>query len=281
MGDFNVSMDDKFKINFCELNDLSSLIDKPTCYKNFDKPKCIDLILTNKPSYFQHNNVFETGLSDFHLLTVTEFKIGFQKLKPQVITYLNYKNFNNDRFQAEIKTCGFDAKDINSFKETILSVKVTDNKTFWRTVVPTFSNKNSKNDKIILNEEGKTVSDEKELCRTFNTYFANIVSDLQIPKIQEDASNIRSNHDTVLAAINTFQNYPSVVNIKQRESNSTFSFKNTNENEVRKIIKNLNVRKTCQGSDIPTKIIKLNTDLFSSFICQNFSYCVIIGKFPN
>ena len=48
--------------------------------------------------------------------------MGFQKLKPQVITYRNYKNFNNDRFQAGIKTCGFDTKDINSFKETILSV---------------------------------------------------------------------------------------------------------------------------------------------------------------
>ena len=122
MADFNVTMGDKFMINFCELNDLSSLIDKPTCYKNFDKPKCIDLILTNKPSYFQHSNVFETGLSNFHLLTVTKFKMGFEKLKPQVITYRNYKNFNNDRFQADIKTCGFDTKDINSFKETILSV---------------------------------------------------------------------------------------------------------------------------------------------------------------
>ena len=58
MLDFNVTMDDKFMINFCELNDLSSLFDKPTCYKNFDKPKCIDLILTNKPIYFQHSNVF-------------------------------------------------------------------------------------------------------------------------------------------------------------------------------------------------------------------------------
>ena len=137
----------------------------------------------------------------------------------------------------------------------------------------------------ILNEEGKTVSDKKELCRTFSTYFANIVSDLQFPKIQDHASNIKSNHDPgenhdpVLSAVNTFQNHPSVVNIKQREFNSTFSFKNTNENEVRKIIKNLNVRKTCQGGDIPTKIMKLNIYLFSSFICQNFNYCISIGKF--
>ena len=135
--------------------------------------------------------------------------------------------------------------------------KVTDNKTVWRTVVPTFSNKNSKSNKIILNEESKTISDEKELCRTFSTYFANIVSDLQIPKIQYNAFDIKSNHDPVLAAINTFQNHPSVVNIKQREFNSTFSFKNTNENEVRKIIKNLNVRKTFQGSGNSTKIITL------------------------
>ena len=46
----------------------------------------------------------------------------FQKLKPQVATYRNYKNFNNDRFQMDIKTCGFDTKDISSFEETILSV---------------------------------------------------------------------------------------------------------------------------------------------------------------
>ena len=110
--------------------------------------------------------------------------------------------------------------------------KVTDNKTFWRTAVPTFSNKNSKCDKIILNEGGKTISDEKELCRTFSTYFANIVSDLQTPKIQDNASNIKSNHDPVLAAIDAFQNHPSVVNIKQREFNLTFTFKNTNGNEV-------------------------------------------------
>ena len=107
--------------------------------------------------------------------------------------------------------------------------KVTDNKRFWRTVVPTFSHKSSKNDKIILIEEGKTVSDKKELSRTFSTDFSNILCNLEIPKIQDNASyNHESNHDPVVAAINTFPNHPSVANIKQREYNSTFSFKNTN-----------------------------------------------------
>ena len=117
--------------------------------------------------------------------------------------------------------------------------------------------------------------------QNFQHFFANIVSDMQIPKIHEDASNIRSNHNPVLAAVNTFQNHPSFVNIKQREFNSIFSFQSINEKKVRKIIKNLNVRKISQGSDIPTKIIKLNIDLFSSFICKNFNYCINTGKFPN
>ena len=85
----------------------------------------------------------------------------------------------------------------------------------------------------------------------------------------------------MLAASNFFQNHPSVVNIEQREFNSTFSFQNTNENEVCKIIKNLNVRKSCQGSDISAKIIKLHIDLFSNFVCKHFNYCINIGKFLN
>ena len=42
-------------------------------------------------------------------------------------------------------------------------------------------------------------------------------------------SDIRSNHDPVLVAVNTLQNHPSVVNIKHGEFSSTLSFKNTNE----------------------------------------------------
>ena len=46
----------------------------------------------------------------------------FQKLKPQTITYSNYKTFDHDKFQADIKTCISDKNDINSFKKTFLSV---------------------------------------------------------------------------------------------------------------------------------------------------------------
>ena len=38
----------------------------------------------------------ETGLSDFHKMTVSVMKIFYKKQKPNIIRYRNYKNFNNE-----------------------------------------------------------------------------------------------------------------------------------------------------------------------------------------
>ena len=89
--------------NFCNLNCLESLIQKPTCYKNPSQPTCIDLILTNRPSYFQHSEVFETNLSDFHLLTMTELKMNFQKQKTKIIAYRDYKDLTITLFAMTFK----------------------------------------------------------------------------------------------------------------------------------------------------------------------------------
>ena len=56
--------------------------------KNFDNPTSLDLILTNHQSYFQHSTVFETGLLDLHLLSITELKTSFQKREPKIIKYV-------------------------------------------------------------------------------------------------------------------------------------------------------------------------------------------------
>ena len=56
--------------------------------------------------------------------------------------------------------------------------------------------------------------------------------------------------------------------------------KETNSNEVIKLIKNLNVNKACQNTDTPTKITKSNADLFASYIFRNYNYCLEKGEFP-
>ena len=85
----------------------------------FDNPTCPDLILTNRPSCFQRSTVFETGLPDFHLLTITEFKTSFQKREPKIIKYLDYKNFDNNKFRSEILKRYINYTDLRAFKETV------------------------------------------------------------------------------------------------------------------------------------------------------------------
>ena len=109
---------------FRSLNELKNLINEPTCYKNSEKPTCIDLILTNQPILFQRSAILETGLSDFHLLTITEFRMSFQKCKPHIITYRKYKNYDNDVFRSEIQTfCSLNEKDLGLFEKSFACLR--------------------------------------------------------------------------------------------------------------------------------------------------------------
>ena len=112
-----VSMED-----FCSLNNLESLIKKPTCYKNHENRTCIDIILTNRPGYSQQSNVFETGISDFHLLIAIHLKMGFQKKLPKIIAYRDYKKNNNAKFRDDVNNFAFDQFDVGNFKEAIFNI---------------------------------------------------------------------------------------------------------------------------------------------------------------
>ena len=87
---------------FCESYSLQNIIKQPTCYKNPSRPTCIGLILTNVPRSFQSTSVIETGLSDFHLMTLTVMKKSFKKFQPRIINYRSYKHFSNDTFRKDL-----------------------------------------------------------------------------------------------------------------------------------------------------------------------------------
>ena len=75
------------------------MINKPTCYKNPDKPTYIDLVLTKCPGSFQNSSVIETGLSDFHKMMVTIMKTSYRKSEPRVINYQDCNSFSNEGFK--------------------------------------------------------------------------------------------------------------------------------------------------------------------------------------
>ena len=87
LDDFSMGMENSSIKTFCRNFNLTSMINKPTCYKNPDKSTCIDLILTNCPGSFQNSCVIETDLSDFHKMIVTVMKTSNRKIEPRVINY--------------------------------------------------------------------------------------------------------------------------------------------------------------------------------------------------
>ena len=100
---FDVCVDNETLRNFCNSCSLNSLIKQLTCFKNPENPNCIDLILTNKPRSFQSTCVIETGLFNLNRITVSVWKTHFCKLPPKVVTYGDFKKFENERFMYSLK----------------------------------------------------------------------------------------------------------------------------------------------------------------------------------
>ena len=60
-----------------------------------------------------------------------------------------------------------------------LNVKdLSDNRKFWKTIKPYFSNKSLNSDKLLSKEKGNLASDGKELATIMNNFFINIMKDL-------------------------------------------------------------------------------------------------------
>ena len=100
------------------------------------------------------------------------------------------------------------------------------------------------------------VTSDEEIAKTFKEYFDKIVPKLNI--IQNDYKDIMKS-----------KNIPS------------FSFQPVSIDKVKDIIKTLNTKKACPDGDIPVKLIKMNEDIFSRLIFQNYNQSLINGDFPH
>ena len=103
MGDFNSETKEISMAEFCGIYSIQNLITAPTCFKNPLHPTSIDVMLTNKIRSFQNNQTIDTGLSDYHKMTITVLKTFFQKQDPVTINYRDYKSFDKSKFHFELK----------------------------------------------------------------------------------------------------------------------------------------------------------------------------------
>ena len=104
------------------------------------------------------------------------------------------------------------------YYENLSAKNITDNKKFWGTVKPLFSNNVISDTSITLNEEEKLIKNEYEIANIFNTFFIETVPNLGT-KVDEgylcNASNIS---DPIEKAMQKYKNHQSMSIIKKMVS---------------------------------------------------------------
>ena len=152
---------------------------------------------------------------------------------------------------------------------------VNENKTFWKTVKPYFSNKNMKNSKIVLVENNEIITDNTKNAEIMNNYFVNITQNLNIP--ESILEKIPRNTDVecldpIDQILLNYSKHPIILKIKVFvKPIDTFSFNKVDEKEIEKEILELSSNKSAGPDAIPPRVIKDSVSVLKSPLTQLFN----------
>ena len=119
-----------------------------------------------------------------------------------------------------------------------LNIKnITDDRAFWKTIKPYFSNKGLNSSSLIVSEKNKIVTNDQDMAN-MNNYFTGITSHLNLKPDQINRSENLTN-------IENFKNHESIQRIKLANFHhrQTFSFLYVSVKEVKKELMNLSSEK--------------------------------------
>ena len=141
-----------------------------------------------------------------------------------------------------------------------IELDITDNKTFWKTVKPFFTDKIKTKSKItlieknIVSQEGqekivseKIITEDEAVAEVFNNFFINIVPNLKISTDHGYDNDFIATDDQVTNAVNKFRNHSSIIMIKNKKvADQSFSFGPVTYDDVLKIVNTLDTAKASQ-----------------------------------
>ena len=128
-------------------------------------------------------------------------------------------------------------------------------KSFFQTFKPYFSKKYTCSEKLLLIENNKIISDDKDIATHFNNYFANFTGSLGIIE-WPITTQTQTTTDPILNKIYKYIDHPSIQTINSQYcSIDKFSFREISKKEIKSEIENLDTSKSSSG-DIPIRFIK-------------------------
>ena len=166
-----------------------------------------------------------------------------------------------------------------------LDLKVfKDNKSFWKTIKPLFSDKAKSKTNITLIDKEKVFIDKNEVAEVLNTFFIEAVQSLEIERFNDGENEIQhGNIDEVIDNIITnYKQHPSILKIKENVKVETkFKFTDTTGDEIYSKIKSLDPKKASMENDIPAKMLIGTNDIISAYISKMFNESKNSESFPN
>ena len=101
---------------------------------------------------------------------------------------------------------------------------VTDNKLFWKSVKALLSDKSRIRDRISTNEKGEILKTESETAETLNSFFSNIVKNLDFSRYSDSDYVTENITDSNLKAIFKYKHHPSILAIQSNCKKRNISF---------------------------------------------------------
>ena len=148
------------------------------------------------------------------------------------LNYTKYRNYCSKLFKKEKK----------KYYNDLDTKLITDNKKFWKTVKPLFSDKHFSNNKITLVGD-EIISTDKEVAETLNSFFTNAVSNLKIEGFKTEYC-FNPELDKISNVIEKFKNHPSILKIKEKvKVEAKFHFSTVTEPVVRKLTNSMDIKK--------------------------------------
>ena len=186
-----------------------------------------------------------------------------KELRKEIMKRSKFKNnYNNNRhyenwllYKKQRNYClSLLRKTRKSYFEKLNIKEIGDNKTFWKTVRPYFSDKDNKSSKITLVENNIVIADEERVAELMNKYFVNITKNLNLK------APIINTTDDIQSLTKNYDNHISIRKIVP----DSFNFKSVSLDDVKKEVLNLNPKKSSTSGTIPEQFLnKLLT-----FICN-------------
>ena len=196
--------------------------------------------------------------------------------KKSIDTYMAYKkqrNFTSKLMKKEKKSY-FSNLNLNNYN---------DNKRFWNTVKPLFSNSGGGSQKIKLVKDDKIIFSDKEIAETFNDYFNNSVESLHISENKYLINETGDISDNVERIIKKFSNHPSIIDIKEMIVLDTkFSFSEVNASDIELELRSLKTNKATTFLNISVYQLKQVIDVIVEPLMSIWNIEIVKNKtFPS